>query len=70
MMKTKCPHCKKEFVMKIPAWQAKQIRSFKQKYPWVLNNDLGKMFALGRTRISEIVRGIKKQYIPRNPKGD
>jgi len=67
-MKHRCPHCKKEFVFKLPAWQQRAIRAFKGNHPWVKQYDLGKLFGLSTTRISEICRGYKKAYTPKQPK--
>ena len=61
MMKATCKHCGKVTTIRIPQWQQERIRAFKEKYPWVTNDDLGHLFNLKRTRISEIIRNFKKE---------
>jgi hypothetical protein len=66
MMKATCKHCGEVTTIRIPQWQAQRIREFKNKYPWITNEDLGALFNLKRTRISEIINNVKKEYVPRN----
>lgn len=61
MLKFRCKNCGTENTLRIPKWQQVRIRAFKEKYPWVTNDDLGHLFNLKRTRISEIIRNYKKE---------
>jgi hypothetical protein len=37
-------------------WQRKEIRQFKQVYPWVSNESLAALFGVSTSRMSEIIR--------------